>query len=900
MANRPNQVVYQEYKKKSALAPIIPDLDVLVVGVCNQVMDYADDKDDLLVGSYGKIHSLSPIGSIDSEVFSEPANLLPGAKITSDDVTVYLDDAELIIKEYTGSGLGDEVKYSSGDNLVTVTSTTASAGCDIYKEGIRTGDSLYVNNKSNSVGIKTQIKEIHLAFKDVSASPIDFRTSGVVPGDILSITDADAASERNGVYTVLRVRPSNVNTLEVVAADIDQVPDASAVSGTAITVKSASGTTKVTSADSKISDYFDMRVTTDFAETAESSDAVLWRVSREYRDVKLDASDYSINNNEVTLKANITVDIDSATTGKKISYSSVYIEYLAIRSDLQKIITLESSVDIANVLGDYDSRNPLAVGATIAKKNTSNTRVKVYGVKANTIDEYTRLVDILSSTDEVYSIVPLTQSSTILSYLTSTVNQVADPEYVLNKGIKQRFRSVVGSIEKPSTKTLSAVAGNTSVGSPAGYTSNSKRLLEITASTADTDLSTKNVLPGDKLEISNAGGTVLGTFVVSELRAGSTTVTKVLVDTENTALDAVYSASETFKFYHFGETTEYGTLTATSGTRTLTLVSAVAPLNLELTGAGVDYIAGNIIPGDVLQIPSNPTVNDFTDYTEYVVDEVVSSTRIRVYNYGANTSTSVVELPKGFRRSDGSSITDGTIYHRVIRMLTKDEQINLMITEAQNYGAKRLVLAYPDEVLVEDLVDGSLEYIAGHKAPADYQPGYYIAAGVGGLNAGQPSQQSFTNGTIAGISAIKGSNDHFNEEQITELSGGGIWVYIQPNEDLPPVCVHALTTDSSSLEFSEQMAIKNYDKVAWAFLRTITGYTGKWNNIPEASEFIEQDIMNTGGVLKRAYISKIGAPLKDYTMDHVGPSDISDDRIEAVLNVDLPMVLNTVALHLVG
>ena len=127
-----------------------------------------------------------------------------------------------------------------------------------------------------------------------------------------------------------------------------------------------------------------------------------------------------------------------------------------------------------------------------------------------------------------------------------------------------------------------------------------------------------------------------------------------------------------------------------------------------------------------------------------------------------------------------------------------------------------------------------------------------------------------------------------------------MYVFVQDNPNALPYSIHEVTTDVSALEFSEYMIVKNFDYVAWTFLDTLLPFIGKWNVIPETIEFIRQALYTTGDTLKSRYVAKIGAPLTSYSLDSVAVSDISPDRVEAFVDVNLPMTLNTIGLHLVA
>jgi len=95
------------------------------------------------------------------------------------------------------------------------------------------------------------------------------------------------------------------------------------------------------------------------------------------------------------------------------------------------------------------------------------------------------------------------------------------------------------------------------------------------------------------------------------------------------------------------------------------------------------------------------------------------------------------------------------------------------------------------------------------------------------------------------------------------------------------------------------MCVKNVDFVSWTFLDTILGFIGGWNVIDQALDFIKLALQRDINNLKARFVSKIGAPLKDATISGVVFSELSADRIEAYIDSDFPVPLNTIGLHLV-
>jgi hypothetical protein len=261
------------------------------------------------------------------------------------------------------------------------------------------------------------------------------------------------------------------------------------------------------------------------------------------------------------------------------------------------------------------------------------------------------------------------------------------------------------------------------------------------------------------------------------------------------------------------------------------------------------------------------------------------------------------ELPHLIKRTSATDrvVTGGSVYCRVLRNMDKSEQVTNMLATAQGFASKRCLLAYPALCDVAGLVDGSLTRTTSTiKATAASQPGYYLSCLVGGQTAGQPSQQGFTNLPGNGISRVYGSNDYFTEEQLTDLSNGGVYVFVQDTTTSLPYTIHEVTTDVVSLETGEYMAVKNLDFISMMFLDTLRGFLGRWNINTDTIRTIHQSCLATITNLKSRYVVKIGAPLISATIDSVEQSDISEDRIEAYISVLQPMTLNVIGLHLVA
>jgi hypothetical protein len=883
-------VIYQEYTE-NPVTPATPDLPVLVVGPCNQILDYLDDKEDCYAGAYGEYLANSPLTAPTAVVFASPPNIEPGGVLDADSVSIYLDDAQAVIIENTSAAAQNGV-YTSGDNLLVAHNT--SGGVHFGSAGVAIGDTLIINGGGVSDTVRV-VKELCYTLHDYGGT-LDFVTNGVQEGDIVILSNDQAPNGRDGTYTVKTVLGED--SLEVVSATWEGNAQTTISGGgytTTIRVTDPSGTSKI-NATVELADYCNIRTEADFSEA--SPVTCRFRVERSVTDQLLDVTDFTISGNSITVNSGITIDLSDELTGKAVSYGKVYIEYVALRTDLQLVTEVTRST-LETVLGKYDARNPLAVGATIAAANTS-TPVLVYGLESDDLAGYLTFLDKLSAERDPYAIVPLTYDTSILASILSDATQHADPTYALSSGIRQKFSVVVGAVELVTEKyVVGSTGGGTTSQKSATAPSAVKKATIAQTGGAAVALYDLGIVPGDTIEVNDNG-------TVTEY-----TVAHLISDTE-IETDEVLTSS--------GSLTTAGDYIripdpASPGTYKFTREVGVGSVTeVELTGAALDnlylnievpsatFVQDGVIPGDVLQIPENPTVASWTTGVQsWVIDRVDSDTRLVIVNSGTNTSELANELPHGARRSDGSEIVGtGNIFVRVKRSMAKSEQIDDMVSVAASFGNKRITLVYPSSVDPTDLVDGSKTRSGTDAEPADPQPGYYLACMVGGQVAGNPSQQGFTYLGGAGISRIYNSNGYFREEQLTELSNGGVNVFIQETPASLPMSIHSVTTDVSSNNFSEFMNIKNFDYNARTYQSVIFDFLGKWNITAETIEFLSQGLQATGDSLKSRYVAKIGSPITSHNVAFVGESSISDDRLEAYVDINMPRVLNTIGLHLVG
>lgn len=920
-AQRPNVIVFQEFQGNE-VAPDIAELNALIAGPCYQLLDFLDDQEDCYADDYGELDAAIGSGGAvpipDSMLISSPPNIKPGAILDEESVKIFLDDARVVLASHDDTGgAAPDSAYVTGDNLFKAWDAGSPPGGAHFEQlGVQAGDTLIALPGTGSDDYVLVVKELCQTLYD-TGSAMDFSASGVVAGDTLEIFEDEAATTptRIGTFTVKRI--VDAHTIEVVESGW---PGAAAdaylrITGPTGTVKidTEAGIGVGSAGKVALTDWCHLRTTKDFTGDSPVADGY-WRIERDVAtSQELDSTEFEISGNQITIDPDDTgielaITVAGALASLPVTYAKLYVEYAALRQDLQLVTEISETRQFEELLGKYDARNPLRVAATIAAANTT-TPIYVYGVKSNDLAGYQDMRDRLSSNEEIYAIVPLTYSSTVLAMLGNMATSLADPNYALDNGIKQKFRAILGAVELTTEKEIvTEMSGGTS-GQLGLAPTLGLRTLQITANVGTIDLIADKVLPGDTIDILYKGSDE-GTFTIAHVNSAlELEVASNGTSTTTPELPALAASGQLADELVIKRgTTVIATYTWATGSLEFDLVSAnIDALYRELTVPTATFVSAGVIPGDTLEIPLDPESDDWTNTVEYTIDTVESETRIRIVDNGTNDPTVTNELPHGVKRVlsgdplAGDLITAGELRLRVKRSLGLSDQASYLVDIAESYANKRIVLCFPDEVDVADLVDGSKErYGATDPVAADPQPGYYLAAMLAGQTAGQPSQQGFTNLGGAGITELYNTRGYFPEEQLTVISNGGVNVYVQDNPDALPYSIHSLTTDVTALETGEYMTLKNYDFVAKTYLDTLIGFLGVWNITTETIGFIREALNATTDVLEGRYVAKIGAPLRRGVVQGVEENESFSDRLEAYINVDLPKVLNTVALHLVA
>jgi len=645
---------------------------------------------------------------------------------------------------------------------------------------------------------------------------------------------------------------------------------------------------------------FQLTFTDDVTAPFINSSAVSFRVERELGDSAIDSSFVSVTpaTNIINIAGGVTLLVGGVA--KPVSFGEPYVAYRSLRQDLADVKTLNGVTEIVGQLGLIDARNPLATGMFTALTNSSAS-IQGFGVLSQDLQGYTSMKTSLANRKDIYAVVPLIQDVSVMAMLKAEFENLADPDYAVLNGVAQKFRMVVGA---PTALPDDKIIIDSNVDGDVEQNGAAPTAIRIFTFPTLIDFITAGVRPGDTLIIAtdDAATNRDGTYTVTHVNSASSVE---VVNQGNAPSNDIPGAAQS------GTATT--SITVNRGVTSiipLTVVPAVASaaldaLWLDLFDANGTFIDDGVLPGDFLEMPTDPTQTSFASSVKLTIATVVSNQRVRIVNNGSNTALADNELPHGVSRTAPVTLipATATLTYRVMRALDKTGQVTELISVAQSLKSRRAVICWPDLIDIAGLTDGSLPRDPAKPTthqPAASQPGFYLACAVGGMLASLPSHQGITNMGIAGVSKLYNANTYFDDKQMTQISNGGWLVFQQDTPSALPYIIHQLTTDPSTLEFGEISLVKNFDFVSLFFSDILDDFIGIWNINQETMDFIRAALDAGIENLKLRRRVRIGAPIIDGRITSVAESPASADRIETYIEVDFPKPLNTIGLHIVS
>jgi hypothetical protein len=148
---------------------------------------------------------------------------------------------------------------------------------------------------------------------------------------------------------------------------------------------------------------------------------------------------------KVTVQGSLTTTVSN--TSYTITRGSVKVDYRALRTYLAgDFLTINNMSDVRANLGDVDADNPLATACGIVFSN-ANVTFKVLPVETDDNEGYIKALDLLSTNEKVYVIVPLTQDKDVVSAYANHCTTMSTPE-------KSKWRITYANLRMPQNKVM--------------------------------------------------------------------------------------------------------------------------------------------------------------------------------------------------------------------------------------------------------------------------------------------------------------------------------------------------------------------------------------------------------------------------------------------------------------
>jgi hypothetical protein len=912
---RPIVLVFQEFAQQT-VTPTTPDLNCLIIGPAYQIQDYLDDKANLEVSNYGVLDDPNPYvpppAFTPAITLAAPPAIEAGAWVDPDSVNVYFDDLRVIMA-------------SGADGVTTLTApnenTLVSASATFLTDGVRSGDTLIIDNPDGlggtlvrtviGVDSETQLRvttnfinalgslnyrlERRLDDQLIDSSfvvPPVFRSSNEIQilGGVTVLVNAVArvvSYARVFVeYRAYRMDLQTLDTVETTAEIISKIGKIDARNPLA-----AACFVALQNAGQAPVQFYGVA----------SDDLVGYNLAKDV--LSTDSSIYAIVplNSDIAIIASFKADNESLANPTVALSTGVPQKFRVVIGSGELPLT-DTLVEEA-VTGTTE-----ALSGAVPPGLKSITITGLGAMATNNLRPGDKLV--LSASENA---APLDGTYTIAHINSQTnveLNEVLPVAVVAAEGLNYEVTrpstggTIIPLVDNRARRNLvdgGAVAVLRVYSKVAGITPGARTIALV---------DTNDATAGVNSIVEVAG---VSTIVNCDITGGVTAAT--IAAALNTGAGVVLSFSGSINvvaeaLVALGAPVALGATALSSGTPGVDALASAGALDavfVRFFDSSKTFLTDGVLPGDFIEIPTDPTGVFTTAFKRFAVNAVISEQRLEIVNiasgvYRNNTSTVEYELPHTDNRlGTGTPVTQGSIRYRVVRDLTKTQQVTVLATQAQSLNSRRAILAWPDSITVAGLVDGSKPRNPdGSLADADPQPGFFMAAVIGGMTAGLPSHQGFSRLGCAGISRVQDSSDYFSESQLTDLSDSGWYVFVQDSPVSLPYSIHQLTTDPATLESGEYSIVKNFDFVSIFYANILEPFLGVWNINNDTLGFIRQ-ALNTGtDNLKLRRVARIGAPINNATITSIEVSTASADRVEVFMQVDLPKPLNVIGLHLIA
>lgn len=174
--------------------------------------------------------------------------------------------------------------------------------------------------------------------------------------------------------------------------------------------------------------------------------AVVKRPTKE--DAIIESQFITANEDAVTIKKGVKVSTAVTDTAAQVVSATVYLSYRALRRDIANdFLTITSQSNAEAKIGSVNINNPMSVAASLIASAVSDMSYRILPIETDDANGYRQALDILSTNEDIYVIVPLTNDKDVISAYASHCTTLSEPE-------KSKWRIMYASQEMPATKVM--------------------------------------------------------------------------------------------------------------------------------------------------------------------------------------------------------------------------------------------------------------------------------------------------------------------------------------------------------------------------------------------------------------------------------------------------------------
>ena len=286
--------------------------------------------------------------------------------------------------------------------------------------------------------------------------------------------------------------------------------------------------------------------------------------------------------------------------------------------------------------------------------------------------------------------------------------------------------------------------------------------------------------------------------------------------------------------------------------------------------AGASFIDDGVRPNDTVRLNFRSDSDGNVVYDEYVVDHVRTNTSLTITKPLAAAINSPVKV-------------------QVIRNYTKSERANNIAHIGGDYNNRRVRSVFPDT------------YKDGNGV---VKQGYIAAAGLAGLRSGVVPHLGLTNSQFLGAHDLSKVVIEFSQDELDTMAEQGIWIISQEVIGATAYVRHQLTTDTSSLNTSEDSITTNVDNISYALKHTLAPFIGRFNvnneNIAAIREAIVKELTYRASSTR---VERAGNQLTSFTPKDdiilLEANATYKDMINVEVRLNVPYPINYINLKLI-